>query len=186
MRALITTLLLLSVVLAGDSAPDRRRAILKAKAAEAGGGGPDVYYDSTLSSDGNEGIGAVNMEWMPVVVSVGGTLTKLRVKIHDCGVASNVKLACYDNGGTLLGSCTIAIPDTASNEYFEGNVTPVAITASTVYVAIIADSGFPRLRSLSSGTYSYSASTYAGFPPGTLPADSGPLSESLLLGLYVD
>lgn len=166
----------------------RRRALLKQRVVAAGGG-PDSWYD-TFSISGGSGwatVGAFFMEYKTgLVVSSGGTATKLRIRMRGGLSDETAKLAIYDNGGTLKGTCTTpTIAASSADTTYEIDLDSSFAISAADYTLAISASGSLEVRINADGAGNYATQSYAGFPPGSLPASEGAF-DTVLGGVYVD
>lgn len=149
--------------------------------------GPNTYYDITTSHDGS--VTMSTALWGTVTVAQAGTATKIRLFINVFGGPCNVKVALYNAAGTSLLASAPA-QSTTANGYNEYTFTsPVAVTATTYFIAIMADTGnseCDRLSGQASGTTKKDNTSllYALFPPAILPS-SDAQTIALTAGLFV-
>lgn len=148
--------------------------------------GPNVWYDTSGTTSGWSGIGSSFMEYHSLTVSVSGTATKLRIRVRGGLSDATAKIAIYDNGGALKGTCTTpTITASSADTTYEVNLdASFACSAGTYTLAVSASSSIEVRVNADSGG-SFSGQSYAGFPPGTLPAPDGAF-DSIIGGVYVD
>lgn len=151
--------------------------------------GPNVWYDTTTTLDGFIGIGASFMEWDSVTVSASGTATDLRVRARGGLSDQTIKVAIYNNSGTLLTNGVTGIIAASSAEaWYSFSVTPYILPAGTYKLAICA-SGSVDVKVQTTGgagTGSYQTQTYASFPPASLPSALSSFDSIFVVGVYSD
>jgi hypothetical protein len=156
------------------------------RGASGGGGGPDTWYVTTATSNSSQGIGASFMEFDAVTIAQAGSCTKLRARLAGGLAEATVKMAIYDNGGTLKGQgSAVLAAETPQGELEVTLDTPFNISAASYSIAISSSASITAYTQ-TGGTGNYATQAHAGFPPGTLPAPEGNFSETLRMGAYVD
>ncbi len=152
-----------------------------------------LWYNSTELLPNNQfATGGSFFDWIPVTISRSGVCVKLRVLINTITSGPfGMKMALFDSLGNLVpessGSNTVSSAD--NGNYAEVTGLSAAITAGTYYIAVTADSssGFSVKAVASSGSGDYaSGSTYAGFPPSSLPAPTGNEGRIMIAGVYIN
>lgn len=116
-----------------------------------------------------------------------GTCTKLRFKVAAYSFIKNVKLALYDASHNLVASGAVSVDSTGVKEVsFAG----AAVTAGNHSIALCSDAGYDDVRfstlgSQSNASWCNFSQTYAGFPPGTRPANEADINEKIWFGAYI-
>jgi len=160
--------------------------------ATGGGAGPNAWFDSVLTTDGNVDTAGPNfMEWIDVVVSQGGTATKLRWKYNNSSSPNDepIKIAIYNSTGTtLLGQGVGVVPFGLSTDtYIEVTLSASFFISAGTYR--IAQATNPSTGTLKASTQSgangpYKSQAYSGFPPASLGTEDGHLNQ-WLAGVFV-
>lgn len=109
------------------------------KPAAAGGGGGTNYYPyaytvSDFASGGN--FGTDYSLGSPIVVTTGGTATKLGVKMADAGTPLDVRLCLYTGTSTpgALAGVTVQSPGSGTYTWVEGSISYTVTSATTYHV----------------------------------------------------
>jgi hypothetical protein len=187
MRSILILSLLLCLVTGADA--DRRRALIM-KQTVAAADGPNVWYDTVATRDGNVTGDSLNENASPVVFSVAGTATKLRVRIDTFTSSTDVKLALYTTGKVLIGQCAATtVSSLPGGNYLEVNlITPVAVSATTYLVAHeCSGAGITLSVDNGTGTIITGPLVYASFPDDPFSGASEFNNVfAFMVGVYVD
>lgn len=149
------------------------------------GGGAITWYDSTATSNSFSGIAASFQEYDPVVVGTGGTLKKIRGRFRGGLADQTVKMAVYNNAGTVLytNGITGTIAASSTEAWYEIDLgSGMSLSAATYQVVVVASGGVD-IKVLTGSGGNYNAQSYAGFPVTPIPAPDGNLAATILVSL---
>lgn len=141
------------------------------------------WFDTTLTRDGNNAATASFESAYLLTVGNAGTATKLRIKIDTFTSMADIKLALYDSSKNLLGNGSATVTGTG---YVEVNITPVAVTATTYYVAHCeqTDNAYTISSFATGGTGLWGSKAYASFPANPY-GSANAFSRNDLVGIWV-
>lgn len=116
-----------------------------------------------------------------------GTVSKLRFKVTTFSFSAGVKLALYDASNNLVGSGAVTISATGIAEV---TLTPAAVSSGDHSISLCSNAGYDDFRfgtlgGQTNASWENYSQTYAGFPPGTRPANEGNVSEKIWFGAYI-
>lgn len=159
------------------------------KAFQAPAGGPDTWYNVEISANVDaSAFSSAGTDIVSAAVTVGsaGNATKVRVFLGTSNFGTDtLKMALYDSGGNWLSSGSVAAPASTS-VYVECNITSVAVTATTYYIAVQGSNGNHSWGYKSGvGTHYVHTSAYASFPLDPLTFGSS-FTGNYALSVYVD
>jgi hypothetical protein len=139
----------------------------------AGAGTPTYYYSGTGTYSGSSSYDASFYTGGPVTCGQAGIITRIGTQ-GTYITSGNVKIALYDNSGTLLASGgSVAVTGALGTTWIEITGLSVAVTnGQVVQVWISPDSVVGSELEDSSGNLLYQAGVYASFPGGTVSAST--------------
>lgn len=146
--------------------------------AAGGGGSATNWIDvATFADTDSDAFATATSDNFDVVTfASSGTVDKLRVYIGTQFNPSDVKMALYSSGGTLLGNGVASVSGTGYLVVALG--TPASVTATTYYIAWESSNAEVAYRYKSgTGAFEFGATAYASFPASPKPSTT-PFSRS--------
>lgn len=177
------------VMIGGIWVPKQQGATIIIRGPRVGAAAPawtDAFAEGSI--DASETIGDQSFGRITKAYSLpGGTVSKLRFKATGYTVTSNGKIALFSVSSTnLVVSGSISV---TGNGVYEVSVTPTSISAGDYRFGLIADGGasdwaWGTLSGQTNAAY-YHFTTYASFPPATIPTNEGNINEEFWVGAYI-